>query len=292
MSEIKSQYVYLLQEREFTKTHEDIFKIGKSTQSNIKRLMQYPKGSILLVQIICLDCTKCEKMIMKKFKEKYIQRLDIGNEYFEGEYKNMKPDICNIVSLSNAEVKQEILEINGLENYISTNPADLIFVGITNIIITNKNPVEGFIEYSNGKYIILGLGSFMCKMQDKEKCNNCNECSDQLKNNILCAYASKHPIIYKVTSPIFGIFGSIDEVRNTYYTYQHNITLEFITSKQYDRLISTKQAQYTCFKNCEYIRCKLIFNETDTAEKILQESIIDISKQPSGIFCDRYWMLE
>jgi hypothetical protein len=118
MCEIESQYVYLLQEREFTKTHEDIFKIGKSTQSNIKRLTQYPKGSILLIQLSCLDCTKCEKMIMRKFKEKYIQRLDIGHEYFEGDYEIMIDDIGCIVSLSDEEIENKILEINNLKNDI------------------------------------------------------------------------------------------------------------------------------------------------------------------------------
>ena len=149
MCEIKSQYVYLLQEREFTKTHESIFKIGKTRQPNITRFSQYPKGSILLTQTICLNCTKCEKMIMQKFKEKYIQRLDIGVEYFEGNYKEMIHDIYNIISLSDQEAEHEILEINNLkhdifenvdiynlENYETSDVKNLTFLDITNVTIT------------------------------------------------------------------------------------------------------------------------------------------------------------
>ena len=43
-----TQYIYLLQEREFIKTKEPIYKIGKTKQVNNKRFGQYPKGSVLL----------------------------------------------------------------------------------------------------------------------------------------------------------------------------------------------------------------------------------------------------
>ena len=35
---MSAQYVYLIQEREFIKTSENIFKIGKSKQENNKRI--------------------------------------------------------------------------------------------------------------------------------------------------------------------------------------------------------------------------------------------------------------
>lgn len=84
-----THYVYLLQEREFIKTNENIYKIGRSEKENNKRFNQYPNGSILLFQIICINCVKMESEIIKKFKEKFIQRKDIGREYFEGDYKTM-----------------------------------------------------------------------------------------------------------------------------------------------------------------------------------------------------------
>ena len=60
-------YIYLLQEREFIKTNESIYKIGRTKQEHNKRLNQYPKGSILLVQIICSNCVIMEKKIITFF---------------------------------------------------------------------------------------------------------------------------------------------------------------------------------------------------------------------------------
>ena len=90
------QYVYLIQEREFIKTKELVYKIGKTKQPSFARFMQYPKGSVLILQLSCNNCDKCEIEIIRTFKNKYKQRRDIGNEYFEGDYKTMLCDICEI----------------------------------------------------------------------------------------------------------------------------------------------------------------------------------------------------
>ena len=103
--------VYLLIEREFIKTKEPIFKIGCSKQENDKRIKQYPKGSQLLLQIIVLDCVYIETKIKNMFKEKYIQRLDIGIEYFEGSPLCMRNDFFSIINtfdnLSNEDIKDK-----------------------------------------------------------------------------------------------------------------------------------------------------------------------------------------
>ena len=90
MSEIiTTNYIYLLQEREFIKTKENIYKVGMTKKENLQRFNQYPKSSLLLFQMICNNCKNSEKQIIKLFKEKFKHRRDIGNEYFEGEYKSM-----------------------------------------------------------------------------------------------------------------------------------------------------------------------------------------------------------
>ena len=50
--------IYLLQEREFINSNENIYKIGRTKQANIQRFNQYPKGSKLLLHIVCDDCEK------------------------------------------------------------------------------------------------------------------------------------------------------------------------------------------------------------------------------------------
>jgi phage/plasmid-associated DNA primase len=92
-----NEYIYLLQEREFIKTNEPVYKIGKTTQQNTARFNNYPKGSKLLFQIICNNCHNNEKEIKKSFIDKYKQRKDIGIEYFEGDYKAMIKDLFDII---------------------------------------------------------------------------------------------------------------------------------------------------------------------------------------------------
>ena len=98
-----TNYIYLLQEREFIKTNEKIYKVGMTQKENFQRFNQYPKGSVLLFQIICHDCKNMEVQVIKQFKEKFIQRKDIGSEYFEGNYKSM----IDIIYLT---VKSECIE--------------------------------------------------------------------------------------------------------------------------------------------------------------------------------------
>jgi hypothetical protein len=94
MSEYIVNYIYLLQEREFIKTNENIYKIGMTKQKNSERFNQYPKGSILLFQMACNDCVYLEKQLLTIFKDTFIQRKDIGNEYFEGNCTQMNKIIC------------------------------------------------------------------------------------------------------------------------------------------------------------------------------------------------------
>ena len=104
-----SQYIYLLQEREFIKTKEHVYKVGMTKKENHERFNQYPKGSVLLFQMICNNCKNMEKLVLKKFKETFKQRKDIGNEYFEGEYKDMI-DIIYLTIKNNNSVEDDIVE--------------------------------------------------------------------------------------------------------------------------------------------------------------------------------------
>lgn len=79
---MEHQYCYLLQEREFIKTNEDVYKIGRT--KSLSRFNAYPKGS----KIICLrsvnDCYKTERELKRKFKLYFTNEKNIGTEYFSG----------------------------------------------------------------------------------------------------------------------------------------------------------------------------------------------------------------
>jgi hypothetical protein len=103
------EYIYLLQEREFIKTKEEIYKIGRISKNNLIRFNQYPKDSELIIQIKCKDSKNEEKELIIKFKDKFKQRKDIGNEYFEGDYNLMIDIIYNNIK-SNITINETINE--------------------------------------------------------------------------------------------------------------------------------------------------------------------------------------
>lgn len=162
---MNTNYIYLLQEREFIRTNENIFKIGMTTKDNYKRFNQYPKGSILLFQIICDDCKKNESKIIKLMKEKFILRKDIGNEYFEGDYKSMIDLIYKNITFGNdidefenykmdVVDDEESIEKNN-EYEIKTFEDWFVNCPIEKIIIYNKKQMLGFIKFPNEAWINL-----------------------------------------------------------------------------------------------------------------------------------------
>jgi hypothetical protein len=70
--------------------NENIFKIGRTTRHYNNRLVEYEKDSKTIVVLQTDDCIGAEKFVLDKFKTKFIRRLDIGNEYFEGDETKMR----------------------------------------------------------------------------------------------------------------------------------------------------------------------------------------------------------
>jgi hypothetical protein len=79
------QYIYFLQD----KSKDNIYKIGKT---------KFPKDSILILKIACHDNNVCEKEILVIFKKKFIERKDIGVDYFQGDCRRMNLNIISIVN--------------------------------------------------------------------------------------------------------------------------------------------------------------------------------------------------
>ena len=88
---------YLLQEREFIKSNEPIYKIGKTSKTMLTRLKGYPKNSNVFYSNIVDKKYNIESNIKKKFIKEFIQRKDIGSEYFEGSIIDMINIINKIV---------------------------------------------------------------------------------------------------------------------------------------------------------------------------------------------------
>lgn len=85
---IVSGYLYLLKEREFRKTHESIYKIGRTVHWR-NRFTAYPKDSLVIAFHYMDDILNVEGELIDSFDTQFLQRKDIGREYYEGERRCM-----------------------------------------------------------------------------------------------------------------------------------------------------------------------------------------------------------
>ncbi len=162
---ITTNYIYLLQLREFVKTKENVYKVGRTTQENHKRFAQYPKGSVLLFQMICNDCVCVEKDVLEKFRQNFKQRKDFGNEYFEGDYRNMidviylviKDEGKKCVNEVETKVNDEVKKNNHPNNQITTYKEWIKYSGIDKIIIKTTGYKQAYVKYKGCPWIVLAL---------------------------------------------------------------------------------------------------------------------------------------
>jgi hypothetical protein len=93
---INREYIYLIREREYIRCNLPIYKIGKTKQEPHKRFQGYPKDTEGLILIQVQNCDKSEKLLLKRFKEKYRHVHAAGAEYFEGDINNMIQSIIEV----------------------------------------------------------------------------------------------------------------------------------------------------------------------------------------------------
>lgn len=108
MPKTPRSYVYLIREREHIRMEEEVYKLGKTTQEPNSRLAGYPKDSQVILYMDVPDCHKTERTLMSVFDERFINRRDIGREYYEGDLNYMKRTFMDI---ANAEFDGEYVPV-------------------------------------------------------------------------------------------------------------------------------------------------------------------------------------
>ena len=78
-----SGYVYVVKLREHINMASPVYKIGRS-KSVTQRMCDYPAGSALLLTCQTSDMMSCERLIIQRLIGSQYRRMDLGNEYFEG----------------------------------------------------------------------------------------------------------------------------------------------------------------------------------------------------------------
>jgi hypothetical protein len=128
---VEGDFVYMLIEREFRtlSNHDKAYKIGQS--GNIMgRMRGYPKGSQLLICVHVRDAEVSERYILNAFKSIFVQRADIGREYFTGDPTDMMSTFMSVI------------KNHGLADYGGINKE-------TNPKIKTEIEIEEYIELDN-----------------------------------------------------------------------------------------------------------------------------------------------
>lgn len=93
----ETNYIYIIQVREFVRLGEQTYKIGKTgANPPWKRFDGYPKGSQVKFLLEVLDRHTFERKVLDVFKSKYRQMLEYGTEYFMGDLNEMIQDMISI----------------------------------------------------------------------------------------------------------------------------------------------------------------------------------------------------
>ena len=182
-------YIYLLQTKHSIDKKEQVYKIGRTVQTNYKRILQYPNQTIVLHQTICTDSVYYEYQIIKLFKEKYIQICEYGKEYFKGDCNDMINDIHTLIKLPRL---QNVV----IENVKQENDQDFIDKYNDDILsIIEQNKTEMISIINNTKKEIIET------IVNKDSRFNCEKCnySTLIKQNF-----EKHFLSKKHTSNIIN----------------------------------------------------------------------------------------
>jgi hypothetical protein len=79
--------IYLIREREFIRLNEPTYKIGRTSHKT--KHPNYPKGSELIISFEVTNSRIVEKKLIAEFQKKFTQKVDYGDEYFNGNIGEM-----------------------------------------------------------------------------------------------------------------------------------------------------------------------------------------------------------
>ena len=159
-----SEGIYLIKEREFKKSNEDIYKIGRSFNLNT-RIKKYPKKSSLFLIVFCKDCENIEKQLILLLTNRFKIRSDYGTEYFEGdidkiiyEIQNfMKRKYCIFCKLKDCDTDTFIVK----DTFSNTNVEYISYPLTKNIVEKNKGDNDD--KFDNGENITNKVQKFVGK---------------------------------------------------------------------------------------------------------------------------------
>lgn len=251
--ELTINYIYLLQEREFIKTNENIYKVGRTAQVNHARFNDYPKGSILLFQIICSNCKDIEKQIILALTTNFKQRKDIGTEYFEGNYNSMIDIIYAIVKNYEKNISENSnIDISNNSNRNINNLGDNYLERLTPKLNLNSSKciIRPFKNMT--KYICVRCGHESSQLNHLRKhLNRAKECIkkyDETDRSILLEMLDNSSEYLKYLDIFRPIINKFNQINIT----ALNISSDSSNNEETNNLGHSNKSIYKTNYNCMY----------------------------------------
>ena len=136
-----SGLVYMIREREFSRLNENTYKIGKTSRDLNSRMSGYPKGSEVCLFVNVKNYDVIEKIMIKKFKKKFVQKKEYGTEYFNGNPELMKNVINKIIEKYDA--KNQNCNIN---NDINIDENNIKTINDNKLNIVKRKPIDTLLK--------------------------------------------------------------------------------------------------------------------------------------------------
>ncbi len=113
MVQLVAGYIYLLIEREFIILQQPVYKVGRTAKKVDHRVKQYPKGSLLLYSGYVMDTKNAETMVLHALRQIFLNRKDIGREYFEGDKESIWAEVVRVLADQIIEVPDHVETTTG-----------------------------------------------------------------------------------------------------------------------------------------------------------------------------------
>jgi hypothetical protein len=140
--------IYLIYLSTIAHTGQKIYKFGK-TYDCLNRFRGYPKDSTLLFFTRVKDCHHVETEIYNVFKDKFIQKNEIGREYFEGDPKIMINYINQIINHMNQRENENMLNEVKTEykTYLrfTIYDSDVVPDNLSDELLDNYNNIDNYV---------------------------------------------------------------------------------------------------------------------------------------------------
>jgi len=166
-------YCYIIRRREFVQLNDTIYKIGRTTEQGLKRLLQYDNGMGFEIYGMrkVNNAYKVEKDLIRVFKNKYENMEDIigSSESFRGNIIDMLQDyhsvcdnyqskltyneILDMYEECGLETLDDILQYTMIKRYLGKEETKFTF-GETIEVLDNLNEISDINDIDYG--ILLG----------------------------------------------------------------------------------------------------------------------------------------